>query len=111
MENMKTAALLFVMLSTIAATSTQAMADTQWQQTHPAREQVNQRLNNQNQRVHNEVKQGDMSKRKAARIHREDHHIRKEERRMASHHNGHITKQDQQIINSQENHVSKQIGQ
>jgi hypothetical protein len=39
---------------------TSAMADeTQWQKDHPRRTEVNDRLANQNARIHNEVKKGD----------------------------------------------------
>ena len=88
-----------------------AFAETQWQANHPRREQVNQRLKNQNNRTQNKVNSGQMSQTKAARIHREDHQIRKEERIMGSQNGGHITKQEQRTLNQQENKVSRQIGQ
>ncbi len=86
-------------------------AETHWDKTHPRREQVNARLANQDKRIHNEVKEGEISRGQAARLHREDRQIRKEERTMASHDGGHITRADQRAINQQENAVSKQIGQ
>ncbi|SFR88578.1 hypothetical protein SAMN05216570_0298 [Dyella sp. OK004] len=85
-------------------------ADTKWQKNHPRREQVNNRLHNQNQRIHNEVKEGDLSKGQAAQLHKDDHQIRQEERDMASQNGGHITKQEQKTLNQQENQVSKTIG-
>ncbi len=88
-----------------------AFAETQWQENHPRRAQVNQRLNNQNNRIQNKVNSGQMSQAQAARIHREDHQIRSEERAMASQNGGHITKQEQRTLNRQENAVSRQIGQ
>jgi len=84
--------------------------DTKWDKDHPRREEVNKRLDNQNERIHKEVKEGEMSKAKAARLHQEDHQIRKEERAMASQDGGHITKQEQKTLNQQENAVSRQIG-
>jgi hypothetical protein len=104
--------LLTVAAATVAlAGITQtALADTQWQKNHPRREQVNGRLANQNQRIHNEVKEGDLSKAQAAKLHREDHQIRREERMMASQNGGHITKSEQKVLNQQENKVSNQIG-
>jgi CRISPR/Cas system-associated endoribonuclease Cas2 len=77
---------------------------------HPRRAQVNHRLNNQNKRIHNEVKEGEMSKTQAAGLHKQNHQIRQEERSMASQNNGHITKQEQRTLNQQENGVSKEIG-
>src|SRR6202162_84095 len=94
----------------LSGLATNAMADPQWQKDHPRREQVNNRLNNQNKRIHQEVKEGELSKGQAAKLHREDHSIRKEERTMASTDHGHITKTEQKALNQQENQVSKQIG-
>ena len=87
-----------------------AFADDAWQKAHPRREQVNDRLANQNQRIKQERKEGEISKAQAARLHAEDHAIRKEERTMASTNGGHITKSEQRALNQQENQVSKQIG-
>jgi hypothetical protein len=101
-------AALALSLSGFAAS---AMADeTQWQKDHPRRTEVNARLANQNRRINNEVKEGEMSKSQARTLHKEDHAIRQEERTMASTNNGHITKAEQRSLNQQENQVSKQIG-
>ena len=88
-----------------------AMAQTQWEKDHPRRDQVNDRLQHQNKRIHQEVKEGEMGKAKAARLHRNDHKIRKEERLMASQNGGHITKQEQRSLDQQENRVGGKIGQ
>ena len=50
-----------------------ASAQTNWDATHPRRAEVNQRLANQDHRIHQEVREGDMSHREAARLHRDDH--------------------------------------
>ena len=84
--------------------------ETQWQKDHPRRTEVNGRLANQNNRIHNEVKDGQISKAQAHKLHSEDHAIRQEERTMASTNGGHITKAEQRSLNQQENQVSKQIG-
>jgi hypothetical protein len=94
-----------------AGFSTTAMADTVWQKHHPRREEVNNRLNRQDRRIHQEVKEGEMSHAQAARLHKDDHQIRQEERDMASQNGGHITKGEQRTLNQQENGVSRQIGQ
>ena len=103
---------LTVAAATLALTALagNALAETQWQKDHPRRTQVNSRLNNQNKRIHNEVKDGQISKSQAKQLHSEDHAIRSEERTMASTDGGHITKADQKALNQQENAVSKQIG-
>ena len=103
-----TVAAVSVALSGIAANA--VADDTQWQKDHPRREQVNNRLANQNKRIHQERKEGEINKAQAAKLHREDHAIRQEERTMASTNHGHITKAEQKSLNQQENQVSKQIG-
>ena len=95
----------------VGGLATSAMADeTQWQKDHPRRTEVNDRLKNQDRRIHNEVKEGELSKGQAHQLHKEDHNIRKEERAMASTNGGHVTKAEQKSLNQQENQVSKQIG-
>jgi len=60
-----TAAVAAVALSGIASN---ALADdTQWQKDHPRREQVNNRLANQNQRIKQERKEGEITKAQAQR--------------------------------------------
>jgi len=103
-----------ISLSLIGAASV-SMADTStpaktWKQNHPRRAQVNARLNNQNRRINNEVKEGELTRGQAASLHKEDHQIRQEERDMASQNGSHITKQEQATLNQQENAVSRQIG-
>jgi hypothetical protein len=103
-----TLAALALSLSGVAAT---AMADeTQWQKDHPRRTEVNGRLANQDKRIHQERKEGEITKAQAQKLHSEDHAIRQEERTMASTNGGHITKTEQRALNQQENQVSKQIG-
>jgi hypothetical protein len=111
MSSIRTAAALALAAFFSTAIAAGAMAETQWDKTHPRRDQVNDRLQNQNKRIHHEVKEGELSKAQAAKLHKDDHQIRQEERDMASQDGGHITKQDQRALNQQENGVSRQIGQ
>jgi len=90
--------------------SSGAMAETKWEKAHPRRDQVNDRLQRQNARIHQERKEGELTAGQASKLHREDRQIRGEERAMASQNGGHITKQEQKTLNQQENAVSKQIG-
>ena len=85
--------------------------DGKWASQHPRREEVNSRLNNQDHRINQERREGEISEAKADRLHAQDHHIRQEERSMASRHDGHITRAEQARLNRQENHVSRRIGQ
>ena len=96
-----------VLAATVAGS---AIAAGDWKKDHPRRAQVNSRLSNQNKRINQEVKEGEMSKGQAAKLHKEDRQIRKEERAMASQNGGHITKQEPRTLNQQENAVSRQIG-
>jgi hypothetical protein len=93
----------------LAALVGTAHAEDTWQKNHPRRTQVNSRLANQNRRIHQDVKDGTMSKAQAARAHHEDHQVRQEERDMASQNGSHITRQEQSTLNHQENAISSQI--
>ena len=110
---LKIAALTFI-VSLMGAAASSAMAaetkDTTWQKNHSRREEVNNRLSNQNKRIKTEVKEGDLTKSQAAALHKDDRQIRREERLMASQNGGHITKHELKTLNQQENAVSRQIG-
>lgn len=84
---------------------------TTWQKHHPRRVEVNKRLAHQNARIAQQVKEGEMTKAEAARLHKDDRQIRQEERDMAAQNGSHLTKLDQRVLNQQENRVGKQIGQ
>jgi hypothetical protein len=94
----------------LACLATPAMAQTAWQAHHPRRVEVNGRLANQNARIHQQVRSGQMTHAKAARLHRADHRIRMQERRMAARQGSHITKRQQARLNRRENRVSRRIG-
>ena len=107
---MKTKILFFVAIVALLGLTNSAFAqDSKWDKNHPRRDQVNDRLANQHARINNKVEDGKMSRAEASRLHKEDHSIRKEERRMASKDDGHITKADQNRLNPRANHVSRQI--
>lgn len=95
----------------ISGFATASFAETAWQKTHPRRTEVNHRLANQNRRIHQERKEGEINGKQASRLHRADHTIRREERAMARTNGGHLTKAEQRALNQQENQVSRRIGQ
>jgi hypothetical protein len=97
-----------VFATTIASS---AFAESEWDKNHPRREQVNNRLKNQDHRINQERREGEITKGQAQQLHQEDHQIRQEERDMASQNGGHITSGEQRTLNQQENAVSRQIGQ
>ncbi len=98
------------LVSIFAVASVATAAEGQWAKDHPRRAEVNARLANQNRRIHEERKEGDLTKAQAARLHRDDRQIRQEERDMASQNGGRITAAEQRTLNQQENAVSRQIG-
>lgn len=87
-----------------------ASAETRWERNHPRRDQVNDRLENQNRRINRELREGKITRQQAARLHREDRANRREERVISKHNHGHITRAEQKALNQQENAVSRQIG-
>ncbi|MDR3683716.1 MAG: hypothetical protein P4L11_08305 [Geothrix sp.] len=100
----------FILAAALLLASAGASAqETQWQKDHPRRAEVNGRLANQNERIQQGEKNGQLTPGQAKQLHKEDKGIRKEERRMAARDGGHITKRDQAKLNRQENRVSKQI--
>ena len=113
---MKSTVILVALMSVFAASSfaqgapTASGAQSTWQKNHPRRAEVNKRLANQDKRIKQERAEGEISKTKAAQLHRDDRRIRQEERDMAAQDGGHITKADQKALNQQENRVSKEIG-
>ncbi|HEX3767028.1 MAG TPA: hypothetical protein VFE04_08815 [Puia sp.] len=97
---------LFVAFLGIANIS---MAQDGFAKNHPRRAEVNQRLQNQDHRINQKMRRSDISRHQAYHMHRRDHQIRREERRMAYRHNGHITRHEQYRLNRQENRVNRRI--
>jgi hypothetical protein len=56
------------------------------------------------------VREGEITRRQANKLHAQDHFIRHEERFAAGQHGGHITRAEQRSLNQQENGVSREIG-
>ncbi len=106
--NTLAAASLTAVLAAFAASP--ARADTAWQTHHPRREQVNNRLVRQNQRIHQQVREGELTRAQAARLHRADRRTRLAERRMARRNGGFITRRQQARLNHRESKISHRIG-
>ena len=81
-----------------------------WRANHPRRAEVNARLANQDRRIHEERREGEITAAQAHDLHAQDRAIRAEERADAAQHNGHITAAERAQLNHQENQVSRQIG-
>ena len=76
---------------------------------HPRRLEVNGRLFNQNHRINQGVKDGQLTQQEAHTLRANDRGIYREESQMAKLDGGHITKADQRSLNQQENANSKDI--
>jgi hypothetical protein len=102
--------ILAITIAMLATAATSANAETRWERNHPRRDQVNDRLENQNRRINQEYREGEITRGQAIQLHREDHAIRQEERTMSRFNDGHITPGEQRVLNLQEDAVSRQIG-
>ena len=105
----KTKLMMLLVLAAATAFSIPAFADTQWERTHPRRDQVNDRLANQRDRVRAGVQAGQLTHKEARQIRFEGRAIRAEERAMAARHGGHLTLAQQARLNRREDRVSQQI--
>jgi hypothetical protein len=92
-----------------ALISTQSMAQTAPVPDHPRENEVNQRLDNQQARIDQGLKNGTMTGQQAARDEKHDENIAQREAVDESKHNGHITKAEQNRLNRSENKNSKRI--
>ncbi|MBB5058504.1 hypothetical protein HDF16_003218 [Granulicella aggregans] len=75
----------------------------------PAQPTINQRKADQQQRIGNGVKSGQLTARETGHIEHQEAGINKEERGMRAQDNGHLTRQDRKTINRQQNKESKRI--
>jgi hypothetical protein len=110
MRTLVKAAAFVVAFAFVGSAASTAFAETQWERNHPRRDQVNDRLANQNRRINHELKEGEITKQQANQLRWEDRAIRHEERTMAKFNGGHISRAEQKALNQQENAVSRQIG-
>ena len=110
LQIMKTKLFLLAMIAFLGFSSGTFAQDGKWAKRHPRRDQINDRLANQNKRINEEVKEGDMTKNKARELRERDKSVRMEERRMAKKNDGHLTKEQQERLNKRENNISKGIG-
>jgi hypothetical protein len=92
-----------------ALISTQSMAQTAPVPDHPRENEVNQRLDNQQARIDQGLKNGTMTGQQAARDEKHDENVAQREAVDESKHNGHITKAEQNRLNKSENKNSKRI--
>jgi hypothetical protein len=70
---------------------------------------INQRKENQQDRIAQGVKSGQLTAGETSRLEHQEAGINKEERGMRAQDNGHLTKQDRKLIKQQQNQESKRI--
>jgi hypothetical protein len=76
---------------------------------HPRVNEVNNRLQNQQNRINNGLKNGTMTQGQADRDETRDANIARRESADEARHDGHLTKQEQHNLNKSENHNSRDI--
>src|ERR1700692_724803 len=110
--NLKKIALLATTAAVLAlGSAASASAETNWQEHHPRRVEVNHRLENQDRRIDREYREGKISLRRARFEHAEDRRIARQERFDARFDHGHNTRGEDQRLNHEENIVNRQIDQ
>src|SRR5271166_907012 len=76
---------------------------------HPRVNEVNQREQNQQDRIANGVKNGTMTPGQAAHVEKQEQHIENQEKADMAAHNGHLTKREQRQLSKEQNRTSKEI--
>jgi hypothetical protein len=75
----------------------------------PSSATINQRKENQQDRIAQGVKSGQLTAGETSHLEHQEAGINKEEKGMRAQDNGHLTKQDKKTINQQQNQESKRI--
>jgi hypothetical protein len=76
---------------------------------HPAVNELNQREMNQNKRIYQEYKSGQISGKEAHQLYRNDQRVMNQERKDMAADGGHVTKQESRQLNRELNRNSKRI--
>ena len=76
---------------------------------HPRVNEVNQRETNQQDRIANGVKDGQLTPGQTAHLEKGEQRIENQQKADMAKHNGHLTKAEQAKLNKEQNHMSKRI--
>jgi len=101
-----------LMIAGSASAQTQNTAGAGPDQVDPEHSRVNQvngRETNQQNRIANGVKNGQLTPGQTAHLERGEQRLQNNEKRDMAKDNGHLTKQDQRQLNREANHMSKPI--
>ena len=102
-------ALILALASMLGLSGIASASAATWDQRHPWRVEVNHRLANQDRRIDRDFRDGRISARQAARLHREDRMVRADERFDARFGHSHLTRADHRSLNQDENGISRQV--
>lgn len=76
---------------------------------HPRVNEVNAREQNQQNRIANGVKSGELTPKETQKLEKQQQHIDNQEKRDMAKNNGHLTKGEQAKLNREQNRASKNI--
>jgi hypothetical protein len=76
---------------------------------HPRVNQINRRETNQQKRIANGVKNGQLTPAETRRLERGEKRLQNNEKRLMAKDNGHLTKKDQRQLNREANRMSARI--
>jgi hypothetical protein len=76
---------------------------------HPRVNEVNAREQNQQNRIANGVKSGELTPKETQKLEKQQGHIQNQEKKDMAKDNGHLTKADQAKLNKEQNKASKNI--
>jgi len=76
---------------------------------HPRVNEINQRQENQQQRIGNGVKNGTLTPQETSNLEKREASVQKREQTDMAKNNGHLTKGEQRRINRQQNRISRSI--
>jgi hypothetical protein len=107
--NLKTLALAASLVLTPAAIFAQSTTTTTTSATTTKPPTINQRKENQQDRIAQGVKSGQLTAGETSRLEQQEAGINKEEAGMRAQDNGHLTKQDRKTLTQQQNVESKRI--
>jgi len=86
-----------------------AAAPSQFAKKHPRRAEVNKRIRNQNKRINQGVKSGELTPQQAQQLKANDAAIKSQERADVKANGGYLTKPEQKQLNQEENANSQLI--
>jgi hypothetical protein len=101
--------LMFVGSSAAQNSSTSGAGAGQVDPGHPRVNQINQREQNQQNRIANGIKNDKLTPGQTARLERGEQRLQNNEKRDMAKDNGHLTKQNQRQLNKEANHMSNKI--